>query len=214
MPQTILIALREEWHEAWHTRGFRRKVIIGMLLVITILSSFPVFFQTIEKRHGFLLHDAVLEALTPHNVSLAIFIIIWAASLLSIFRAVQHPYMFLTFVWAYIFLSIFRVLTITLVPLEPPIGLIGLVDPLSNFFYGDKFVTRDLFFSGHTSSVFLLYLCIPGKTDKKLILLATFCVGALLLVQHVHYTLDVLAAPVFAWIAWLITRKTLVRQSY
>ena len=213
MPQTTLIALREEWHEAWQNTGFRRKMIAGILLVITILSSFPVFFQTIEKRHGILLHDRLLEAISPHNVSLAIFIIIWAVSLLSIFRAAQHPYMFLTFVWAYILLSIFRVLTITLVPLEPPIGLIGLVDPLSNFFYGDKFVTRDLFFSGHTSSVFLLYLCIPGKLDKMVVLVASFCVGALLLVQHVHYTLDVMAAPVFAWIAWQITRKILVQPN-
>ena len=100
--------------------------------------------------------------------------------------------MFLTFTWAFIFLSIFRVLTILLVPLDPPGGLITLVDPLSNFFYGAKFVTKDLFFSGHTSTVFLLFLTIPGKTDKKLALIATFIVGLLLLVQHVHYTLDVL----------------------
>ncbi len=140
------------------------------------------------------------------------FIIIWAITLLSIFRAVQTPQMFLTFLWAYIFLSLARVLTITLVPLDPPVGLINLADPLSNFFYGEKFVTKDLFFSGHTSAVFLLYLTIPGKMDKKLALLATACVGSLLLVQHVHYTLDVLGGLLFAWVCYRLARRTIVKE--
>ncbi len=180
-----------------------------MVLIITILSLFPIFFQTIERRHGMFLNDPILRMLPAHNVSLAIFIIIWAISFLSVFRAAQTPLMFLTFLWAYIFLSTFRVLTITLVPLDPPAVLIGLVDPLSNFFYGEKFVTKDLFFSGHTSTVFLLFLCLPGKTDKKLALLATICVGCLLLVQHVHYTLDVLGGLLFAWISYQIARRTI-----
>jgi membrane-associated phospholipid phosphatase len=103
------------------------------------------------------------------------------------------------------------VLTITLVPLDPPAGLIPLVDPLSNFFYGDKFVTKDLFFSGHTSSVFLLCLTIPGRTDKKLALIATFIVGFLLLVQHVHYTLDILGGFLFAWIAYKLATRLVQR---
>jgi membrane-associated phospholipid phosphatase len=86
-------------------------------------------------------------------------------------------------------------------------GLIGLVDPISNFFYGEKFVTRDLFFSGHTSTVFLIFLCLPGSRDKKIALAVTIIVGFLLLVQHVHYTLDVLGALLFAWIAYRIARR-------
>jgi membrane-associated phospholipid phosphatase len=121
--------------------------------------------------------------------------------------------MFLTFLWAFIILSLFRVATIALVPLNAPAGLIGLVDPFSNFFYGDKFVTKDLFFSGHTSSVFLQYLCLQGKMDKRLALMATVVVGFLLLVQHVHYTMDVLGGFVFAWLAWQVTRKSIVRTA-
>jgi membrane-associated phospholipid phosphatase len=103
-------------------------------------------------------------------------------------------------------------LTISLVPLDPPAGLIGLADPLSNFFYGPKFITRDLFFSGHTSTVFLLYLCLPGKADKKLALAATLSVAILLLVQHVHYTLDVLGGFLFGWISWWISARLMVRE--
>lgn len=212
MPLTTLIELRQEWQEAWQSPGFRRKVVTGLLLVAVILSAFPIFFQTIEKRNGIVLNDPILRWLPAHNVSLALFVIIWALCLLAIYRAAKHPYIFLTFLWAYILLSVMRILTITLVPLNPPVGLIGLVDPIGNFFYGKNFVTKDLFFSGHTSTVFLLYLCLPGKKDKRIALVVTAIVGFLLLVQHVHYTLDVLGAFLFAWIAFWVARRTVLKN--
>ncbi|MDO6431163.1 phosphatase PAP2-related protein [Flavitalea sp. BT771] len=211
MPITILAELREEWQDAWQSAWYRKRVIGGLALVIVILSLFPLFFQTIEKRSGYLLADPLLGWLHPHNVSIAIFVVIWAVTLLGILRAAQDPYMFLTFVWAYILLSVMRTLAITLVPLDPPVGLVGLVDPISNFFYGEKFVTRDLFFSGHTSTVFLIFLCLPGKMDRRLALIGTVAVGYLLLVQHVHYTMDVLGAFVFGWLAFWMARRTVVR---
>jgi membrane-associated phospholipid phosphatase len=214
MPQITLTAVREEWQGAWESTSFRRKVLVGLFIVIVILSVFPAFFQTIEKRNGILLNDPVLRWLPPHNVSLAIFIIIWSVCLLLIYRVAQAPRIFIVYLWSFIFLSLFRILTITLVPLDPPAGLLGLVDPISNFFYGEKFVTRDLFFSGHTSTVFLMYLCLPSRLDRRLALFATVAVGFLLLVQHVHYTLDVLGAFVFAWIARWIALQTVVKDQF
>ncbi|HEX3935557.1 MAG TPA: phosphatase PAP2-related protein [Puia sp.] len=211
MPQTTFITLRQEWHEAWQAPAFRRRVIAGVIILLSILSSFPVFFQHIERRQGVLLNDPVLRMLAPHNVSLPLFIVIWAISGYSLYRAAQTPQMFLNFLWSFILLSLFRTLTITLIPLDPPTGLIPLMDPLSNFFYGDKFVTKDLFFSGHTSTVFLLFLVIPGRSDKKLALLATFIVATLLLVQHVHYSLDVLGGFLFAWLSYWIATRWILR---
>jgi len=210
MPITILAELREEWLDAWQSAWYRKRVISGLALVIIILSLFPLFFQAIEKRNGFMLPDPLLAWLPSHNVSLAIFVVIWAISLLGILRAAQDPYMFLTFLWSYVLVLLFRTLTITLTPLDPPPGLVGLVDPVGNFFYGEKFITKDLFFSGHTSTVVLLFLCLPGKADKGLALIAIVVVGSLLLVQHVHYTLDVLGAIFFTRLAYRIVRNTVV----
>ena len=160
MPQPSTIAIRHEWQLAWSLPGFRQRLIVGVVLIISALSSFPYFFHWVEQRHGLVLNDPVLALLPPHNVSVPLFILIWTLSSLAAFRAVRNPRFFLVFVWSFVLLSIFRSLTITLFPLEPPVGLIGLSDPLSNFFYGhDRFITKDLFFSGHTSTMFLLYFC-------------------------------------------------------
>src|SRR5258705_3143556 len=171
----------------------------------------PLFFPGHRKKERLSPGGPSIRLAAPHNVSLAIFVVIWAIGLLGTLRAAQDPYMFLTFIWAYWVLCLLRTLAITLVPLDRPVGLVGLVDPISNFFYGEKFVTKDLFFSGHTSSVFLIFLCLPGKVDKGLALIATAVVGWLLLVQHVHYTLDILGAILFAWVAFWTVRRTVVR---
>ena len=213
--QTILIEVRQEWQEAWHVTAFRRRILTGLVILTGLLSLLPRFFQTVERRNGVVLNDPLLRLLPPHNVSTLLFVIIWTFTAYCTFRAAQTPRMFLNYLWSFIFLTAFRMLTITLVPLNPPAGLIGLVDPLSNFFYGsDKFVTKDLFFSGHTSSVFLLYLTVPGKTDKKLALVVTAIVGFLLLVQHVHYTLDVLGGLLFCWISYQIATRTVLRRPF
>jgi hypothetical protein len=211
--QTIFIEVRQEWQGAWLAPAFRRRLMAGLAVIITMLSLLPRFFQRIEHRHGILLNDPLLRLLPPHNVSLALFLVLWSFTAYCIFRAAQTPKMFLTYLWAFIFLTAFRILTIALVPLDPPVGLIGLVDPVSNFFYGgtDRFITKDLFFSGHTSSVFLLYLTIPGKTDKKLALAATAVVAFLLLVQHVHYTLDIIGGLLFCWISYRLATLTVLR---
>ncbi|MHA4811114.1 phosphatase PAP2-related protein [Flavitalea flava] len=213
MPQKILLAIREEWKEAWQSAGFRRKMITGAFLVALILSAFPYFFQFIEKRNGFNLNDPFMRWLPPYNVSLVIFIIIWALSLLVLYRLIRNPATFLAFLWAYAILLLLRMLMITLVPLNPPVGLVGLQDPISNFFYGkNNFVTKDLFFSGHTSSVFLIYLFLTERREKQFALFVTAAVGFLLMVQHVHYTLDVLGALFFAWLARWIAFHTVVRH--
>ena len=65
MPQTTFIDLRQEWQEAWQVALFRRRVISGVIIVAALLSTFPVFFQHIERRHGALLYDPVLAMLPP-----------------------------------------------------------------------------------------------------------------------------------------------------
>ena len=46
---------------SYNRRQFRKKLIAGLVLIAIILSIFPFFFQAIEKRHGFLMNDWILD---------------------------------------------------------------------------------------------------------------------------------------------------------
>ncbi len=188
------------WKTAWQDIIFRRKLIWGLILLISVLFFLPSFFRHIEQRNGYVLNDWVLEQIPAQNVSVIIFAIIWSTALLTIVRVIRQPSIFLLFLYSFIFLHLLRVITISLVPLNPPAGLIPLTDPISNYFYGRSFITKDLFYSGHTATQFLMFLCLQKKSDKVITLCTTIIVGVLVLVQHVHYTIDVVLAPLFTYI--------------
>lgn len=111
------------------------------------------------------------------------------------------PCYFLKAMYLVIAITLSRIITIYLVPLDPPPGLIVLKDPLTSITYGGLylFISKDLFFSGHTANLFMFYLRLQKKRDKQFALFATIAVGSLLLVQHVHYTVDVIVAFIFTY---------------
>ena len=178
------------------------------------MTCLTFFFQYIEQRDGMLLNDWLLRSIPSIDVSLPLLFFIWSCVLLAIYRAAADPDMLITFLYAYIIFTASRMLTMYLVPLNPPLRLLPIKDPLSNLLYGDKFVTKDLFYSGHTGTLFLLYLCTKGAKDKMYMLLCTVAVAALLLVQHVHYTIDIMAAPICTFGCYLLGKWILRRGGY
>ncbi len=212
MQSSKFLSTKQTWAIHWNITAYKGLFISGTILLASILATLPYFFQTIEKRNGILLNDWILAVIPAYDVSIPIFILIWGTVSLLIVRSIQDPRTCILFLWSYIFLSLGRLITITLVPLEPPINLIPLIDPISNYFYGVKFITKDLFYSGHVSTQFLIFLCFTKRTDKILALFTTIILSSLILIQHVHYTLDVLTAPLFTYIMWIIAKKIVSKQ--
>lgn len=194
------------WKEAWKGK-FRTAFCAGFIILILILAFFPVFFQWIEKRKGITLHDPLLAALPAYDLSIPIFILIWSMTILILVRCIQSPLTCFLFLWGYIFLCLSRMLTLALVPLAPPVGLIELKDPLTNIFYGGKFIATDLFYSGHTATQFLIFLCLSRRTDKLIALSSTIAIIIMLLLQHVHYTIDIGAALLFSFLVYRAARS-------
>lgn len=195
------------WQMAWDYPAFRVKLVSGFIVMGIILYSFPQFFSIIEVRHGLLINDRFLDFLPARDVSTFIFLVLYPAALFFVYRMVKSTTVCITALWGYIFLCLARMLTIYLIPLEPPNGILHLSDPFSVFFYGDTFITRDLFFSGHTATLCLLGMCLENKWEKRIFFAGAAILGLLLLIQHVHYTMDVLAAPVFTYLFWFMGRK-------
>lgn len=197
------------WRTAWKKPRFRRMAIGGLLLVCGLLAIWPAYLARIEARDGVQLTDYVLDALPIYDASLAVFISLWSAALLLIYRVQRSPAIYLRFIWGYALLFITRIISIGLTPLDPPDGLIELRDPLSNYFYGSTFITKDLFFSGHTASICLMAFCLTLPRDRWLVFFGTAVVGVGVLLLRIHYTADVVAAPVAAYgVYWLADRFT------
>ncbi|MBB6109062.1 phosphatase PAP2-related protein [Mucilaginibacter lappiensis] len=206
MPNTALYRLKQNWLTAYDTSLKQVKLLIGSILITAIINIMPGFFRGIEDRNGIVLNDWVLTHLPAYDVSIPIFALIWGMGILMAVRAFYKPAICTTYIWTMIFVCIARFISLTLVKLDPPAGLVPLVDPLTSYFYGHAAITKDLFFSGHTSTMVLIFLHLEKKRDKIIALIAALIVMALLLVQHIHYTMDVLAAPVIVYCCYRFAR--------
>lgn len=169
----------------------------------------PHFYHFIQARPGQRLADPLLALLPIHDVSALTFALIYGSVAATLVYLLPRPLLLLRALWGYYFLQLLRMLTLWLWPLEPPATLIFLHDPVMDrvFEVTTQPIIRDLFFSGHTATMALLALVGRGRRWRTALAGFTVAVGVLVLVQRVHYSYDVLAAPFFAWAAyWLAGR--------
>ncbi|RYZ20359.1 MAG: hypothetical protein EOO16_16925 [Chitinophagaceae bacterium] len=204
-----IVAADRRWQAAWQDRPFRRRLLLALGGTLAVLAVLPFFFQAIEARGGRRITDPVLELLGPADVSIPIFACIWGIVIIGVRRAVKSPDFLYRFLTSYILLTLLRMTTIWVTRFDPPHGLIPLVDPIANRFYGETFITRDLFFSGHTATLFLFAFNFRQRWERLLAFAAGTAVGVLVLVQHVHYAVDVLAAPMLTYLCYFAAKKTL-----
>lgn len=195
------------WKPAWSIPAYRNRLLLFLLIFICLLLAFPYFFSFIESRKGYTFQDPVIAALPAKDLSIFTFSIIWLMSLFLFIGMLRNPTLALRAIIAIDLIFITRIFTILLLPLEPPPGLIELQDPISNYFYGDQhgFITRDLFFSGHTSTMIMIGLLLPRKWEKLLAFTAAILVGFFVLIQHIHYSIDVLGAWLFTWFLYKLS---------
>jgi len=194
------------WPRAWAQPGFRLRLGLVVMVLFGLLPVVPGFYHFIQSRPGHQLADPLLALLPVHDVSTPTFTLIYGAIVATLGYLLPRPQQLLRALWAYYFLQLLRMGTLWLLPLEPPTGLLILHDPVMDRIFNvtTQPIIRDLFFSGHTATMTLLALLIPGRSWRWALTLATVAVGILVLVQRVHYSYDVLAAPIFAGLAyWL-----------
>ncbi len=195
--------MRPKWASEWTDRNFRNQFFLTILFVIGAnLLSFHCFIE-MGPRVGIQLHDYCHLFLKPYDFSLILFTLIYASVGIAFTFLLPHPKKLLMGLQAFSIIALMRAASIYLVPLSPPADMIILHDPVAEFFLkrGDVMVTNDLFFSGHVSFCILLYFTAQNSIIKRLCAITTFIIGVLIIWQHVHYTIDVVAAPFFTYAA-------------
>jgi len=192
----------------WNTFLTDRKIeiVITVLLLVTILIIFSNFLSFIEQRHGVVLPDPILKFYNPIDLTWLIFGLIYISLGIAIISFATKPDLLFIAMQSYSLLLIFRMIVMYITPFEAPENMLSLSDPLVQFFGTGNILTKDLFFSGHTATLFLFFLIADKKYLKVVFLVFTFIVALAVLLQHVHYTVDVVVAPVFAYASYRIIK--------
>lgn len=198
-----------QWKSLIRNKGYLRVWIVSLFTTLAVLVIAGLYLCYNETRtNGVVLNDYVLANILPRDISSILFPITWICILGSLPILLRTPNRAMRIFWGISVIGIIRCVVMYLVPLEPPIGIIPLRDPfVEGAFYDNKVLVKDLFFSGHTSNMVLLTLFMDIKWLKIILAFAATTVGYLVLVQHVHYTIDVIAAPFFAYLAYRIATK-------
>lgn len=200
---------RSNWANSFNSKNFKIQFVVTFVLLSILLFSLSYFFAFVEARAGKRVNDVILNLVSPFDLSVATFLLIYFAAALCIITLLSKPELLLKAVQAYFLILTFRIVTLLIFPLEPPEGIILLKDPfIEHFFYGQVRITKDLFFSGHVATVCLLYLVNPIKKLNWFYLSVFILVALFIMIQRVHYSFDVFAAPVFAWLSWWLTNRT------
>jgi membrane-associated phospholipid phosphatase len=184
----------------------RKEFTLSLIVLIFVLAIFSRFVQYVELRQGIQLNDFFLNTFTAINLTWPIFIMIYGAIIAALVILVFDPIRLMILFEAYSMMVLIRIVLMYFVALEPPTGMILLRDPLVELFGGTKTLTKDLFFSGHTASLTLLTMAVPKKA-KWFFFTLTLLVAVGVLWQKVHYTIDVLVAPIVAIFCYYMTSR-------
>jgi hypothetical protein len=189
--------------EAATNRGPKAIWAVTLSAGLAMAVATPWFFRSIGSRVGSEPWEPFMGQLPAVDLSIPIFLLLYGGIIACVALLLHRREAVLRVIQAFIILTALRMISMAIVALSPPPGIIPLIDPVSQLFYPSRSpFLHDLFFSGHTATLFLMYLAWPFDRTRWILLASTLFVGTALVVQHVHWTVDVVAAPFAAWCAW------------
>jgi hypothetical protein len=202
------------WRSALRGGVYRDQLIVSIIVLAITLLLTGSFLNYIGARMGVVLHDPLLGLFPPINFKWITFSLIYSGIVFGFIYLLLYPYSLLLALRALIVLIILRVVCLYLVPLDPPADVIPLADPFIRLPGIRPVIERDLFFSWQTATVALFAFAARWKDMKIIFSCVAFAISILLLLQHAHYTIDIIAAPCFAYVAYNIAKGLTVQEVY
>jgi hypothetical protein len=188
---------KNPWIAAFENKRFTVHLIVTSVTILIVVCLLPYFFHSIiGPKPGIFINDFVLNTFTAQDHSWIIFGLIYISLVITLQGVFKKPGRVLLGLKCYLILTLLRMVSMYVFTLEAPEGIIPLRDPLVDVIaYGGKVFNKDLFFSGHVATLTLFVLVEERLVVKRILMINSLLVAGLILLQHVHYTIDVLAAP-------------------
>lgn len=183
------------------------KLFIGSILFLLLIAFiFNRFLAWNEVREGLYFDDPVFHWYKAKDYSWAIMLPLYVAITFFIYFYRHQPLKLTRLATAYALAIAFRMVTLYFLPFYADADAVKLYDPiLNNFVYPNNYVARDLFFSGHAALMLLMMWTMPKGVWRRIYLVIAVIISTFLVLQKVHFSIDILAAPIFSLIALSIT---------
>lgn len=184
--------------------------VLALVFVTLAEAVGKTWLPSLENRPGIDFSDPILAFFPANDVSGFVFWMLYATCGIGFLLMARQPKLLVATIFAYGFMHWFRLGCIYCVPLNAPSDLIVLSDPIVNtVVYPGFFLRRDLFYSGHFASVFLLFIQSKKQHERFFFLLAALAVGLGVMIQHIHYSIDIIGAVPFCYISvWCAQKVT------
>ena len=199
-----ITTFKSDWQTELANKNFRNLFVITIIVMAVTLTLFTNFLTMNETRAGFAFNDPILSLFAPIDLTWSTFAMIYGGLLTGLLIFIQKPRLLVQALLTYTILVLFRMMLMYSLPLDPPHDMISLADPFVELFGTGATLDKDLFFSGHTSTMFMLFLLSYKPKMKWTFLVGTILVGLSVILQHAHYTVDVLVAPFVAYASYRI----------
>ena len=197
------------WGYVLNSTRYRWAIAFCAGMISLMVLYMPTYYEEIiQTKPGIILNDPILNFLTPRNWSITIFIILYVSLIHIVYVSIKNPNTIVIGLTTYCAVNLIRMGTMYTLTLEPPPGMILLVDPIATWLvYPNSGFAKDLFFSGHVSSMMAIVLVESNKRIKIVKIIGTIAVGIFLAWQHVHYTLDLIVAPFVTYAVFMVVRR-------
>ncbi|MBS1516287.1 MAG: phosphatase PAP2 family protein [Bacteroidetes bacterium] len=210
------------WEKFFHNKKNVFLFLGNLVFLITTLSIFSSFLVFNENRpYVVKLNDPLFYFFNAVDLNVIAFPVIYVALIAFLTYTSFRPRVFCFALSAYTLMVWIRMFAMYITPLDVSAGAIDLRDPIVFMIGTGQAVQKDLFFSGHTATLFLLYVIvynikrISGSDEslradnffKYFLLFCLIIVAASVVLQKAHYTIDVFAALFFAYGAYAIVKK-------
>lgn len=196
------------WSASLSTPGYTQNLVLAAVFFVLIMYLEILGGSYIKKVTAPALDDVILDRLPVVDVN---FLFVETMGvLMTVFGLYQFahpatvPYVLATLGLFTLIRRIFLIVT----PLGAPKNILATYGFKPHRKLAHKIFQghNDYFFSGHTGLPFLFFLLTPWPPLAITFLVGSIIMGIAVLLMHVHYTIDVLAAPFIVYSIFVLSQ--------
>lgn len=184
---------RKGFHD-WRHEFIEYRYLILLSLLIVAAATFLDYYSGVyvsSKTKVAYVPDLILDHIGPVDVGFFyVYGYLTLCVTLFLYPFLLHIRMLHLVVSQFSFLVMLRAVFVTLTHLQTPAD--GIIAEFPWIFKGISF-QNDMFFSGHTAIPFLGFLLFAGRI-RYFFLCGSICMGTVVLLMHLHYSIDVFSA--------------------